>query len=319
MKKEKTKAIKWLEERYPNGVDLCYVDYRDYIEDDRNREQVLQNYDNAYEILKGDYWIIDSEIESIDYTIREYEEELGEDINDEEREEMTEWLQNNNTSNPIDELIKNTPKEYLYYDTGISVNGDTSGEEREKEAKMIAKKLKIDYDKNKRALNSILCEAYYGGQLVILFEGEIGDFLQDGKYIRFNKKYSLCVMDRGQGSGSDESIDESLLFEFVRENLHTDKGDNGYSYAYEVCGLVGGIMEDGEITNKKHKGEKVIKVLENEDRKAQREKEEKYIESWKNGKCSFGDMNMKRHKNTPYRNEYPCGNKCEECGTFWID
>ena len=33
----------------------------------------------------------------------------------------------------------------------------------------------------------------------------------------------------------------------------------------------------------------------------------------------FGDMNISRHKETPYRNDYPCGSRCEDCGTFWID
>lgn len=322
MTQEKTKGELWLEKKYPHGVELTYIDYRDSIEDDRLREEVLQNYGNAYEILKCDYWIPDNESESIDTILREYMEEIGlaskgETLDEEEEEAMSNWLYSHDTSKPIEDLLKNTPSEYLYYDTGIYIQG--GNDETEKEAKMIAKKLKIDYDKNKKVLNSLLAEAYYGGQLVILFEGKIRDFIEDGKYIRFKNNYELCIMDRGQGSGSSETIDEKLLFEFVRENIHTDEGDNGYSFSGDVCGLIHGIMEDGEITNKKKLNEKIIRVKTNEERKAQREKERQYEENWKKGKCSFGDMNMKRHKNTPYRNEYPCGNKCEECGTFWID
>ena len=120
--------------------------------------------------------------------------------------------------------------------------------------------------------------------------------------------------------GDSVKIKEPLIFEFKEKISHSDKGDNGYSFAYDVCGLVGNIMNDGVLTNKKN-NQKIIRVTTNETRKKEREREEFYIKTWNNGKgkCTFGDMNMKRHKDTPYRNDYPCGNKCSICNTFWID
>jgi hypothetical protein len=45
----------------------------------------------------------------------------------------------------------------------------------------------------------------------------------------------------------------------------------------------------------------------------------KYVKRFKEGKCSAGDMNITRHRDVFYRNDFPCGNKCPHCGTFWID
>ena len=38
-----------------------------------------------------------------------------------------------------------------------------------------------------------------------------------------------------------------------------------------------------------------------------------------NGTCTFGDMDIKRYKNTSYITKFPCGMRCSTCGTFWID
>jgi hypothetical protein len=45
----------------------------------------------------------------------------------------------------------------------------------------------------------------------------------------------------------------------------------------------------------------------------------KYARIYRQGKCTFGDMDIRRHRNVYYRNDFPCGNKCPHCGTFWID
>jgi hypothetical protein len=47
--------------------------------------------------------------------------------------------------------------------------------------------------------------------------------------------------------------------------------------------------------------------------------EAKYNHTYKKGGCTFGDMDTYRHRNVIYINNYPCGNKCKDCGNFWID
>ncbi len=325
MQDDPTEAIKWLENEYPHGIELIYIDYNDSIEDPKKREEILQKPEEAYEIIDGNDWIADAQYATINYVTEKYKKTIEtEELTEEVSEAMRDWCFEHDTSDLVKDLLKNSRDEYMYYDTGVSFeNLDYTGnQEKEivKRTKIIAKKLKIDYEKHAKDLRLMIAQAYYGGQLVILFENNISNFMEDEKYIKFYKDAEICLMDRVGGSGDGTKINETLLFEFKRENIHTDRGDNGYSYSGDVCGLVGGIMKDGVMTNKKQNA-KVIKIGTNEERKKQREKEARYIATWNNGKgkCTFGDMNMKRHKDTPYINDYPCGNKCASCGTFWID
>ena len=325
MQDDPTEAIKWLENEYPKGIDLVYIDYRDSIEDAKTREKILQNPGEAYDAIDGNNWIGDNQYETIYEIEKNYKEQNNiEEFSDETTEAIREWCFDHDTSDPIKDLLKNTRNEYMYYDTGLSFESLEYAGNTDKEIKKrtltIAKKLKIDFTKHNDVLRLMVSQASYGGQLVILFENSISNFMQDAKYIKFTEDAEICLMDRINGSGDSVKIKEPLIFEFKRENLHSDKGDNGYSFAYDVCGLVGNIMNDGVLTNKKN-NQKIIRVTTNETRKKEREREEFYIKTWNNGKgkCTFGDMNMKRHKDTPYRNDYPCGNKCSICGTFWID
>jgi hypothetical protein len=126
-------------------------------------------------------------------------------------------------------------------------------------------------------------------------------------------------MDRGNGSGHSEPIGIKLTAKFNRKNLHSDNGAPGYSFTNDVCGLTKGFMSYANIRKAK-KTDKIIEVDINPKFEAEMKREKELDKHWKEtGHCTFGDMNFKRHKNLPYRNDFPCGNKCTECGTFFID
>lgn len=44
----------------------------------------------------------------------------------------------------------------------------------------------------------------------------------------------------------------------------------------------------------------------------------KWDEDLKKGICHFADPRFKSH-DTEYINDFPCGNKCKNCGRFYID
>ena len=278
-----SEALAWLKEQYPHGVDLVYIDYCDSIESAGDREKILQAPDEWWDILDGDGWIFDNKFQAVDTIVREYSERgEGEayEITDETRDAMQDWLIDHDTSNPIKDLLKNTGREYMYYDTGLSFESLDYASDKDKEvikrAKTIAKKLRVDYAKHGARLCQMVGQAWYGGQVVILFENTISNFLENAKFIKFSGDAEVCLMDRGGGSGDSVKLSEKMLFNFKRENIHTDKGDNGYSYAYDTCGLVGGIMEDGVLTNKGNKA-RAIKIETNEEREALRARENKFI------------------------------------------
>ena len=47
--------------------------------------------------------------------------------------------------------------------------------------------------------------------------------------------------------------------------------------------------------------------------------EAEYVKTFRKGGCTAGDINISRHRDVYYINDYPCGHKCPHCGTFWVD
>ena len=67
-------------------------------------------------------------------------------------------------------------------------------------------------------------------------------------------------------------------------------------------------------------GMKPLKSTMRKSRMSEHQKQEAlYEKRFREGGCTLGDMNHKRHRNTYYINSFPCGTKCPHCGTFWID
>lgn len=51
----------------------------------------------------------------------------------------------------------------------------------------------------------------------------------------------------------------------------------------------------------------------------ERERQQKYNDTFKAGKCTFGDRDMNRHRDIQYSNVFPCGWHCPHCGMTWVD
>jgi hypothetical protein len=178
--------------------------------------------------------------------------------------------------------------------------------------------LKTDDPQTRKSVQDVVYNAGYGGDLVILFEDEIEYLLNDGNIIDFGPNTHICIMDRIQGSGHSEPLNTGISVEFNRKNLHCDEGAPGYSFSGDVCGLTKGFMDGCEIGNAKL-NENIIKIQINKEEQDRLEKEKEYEKTYKEGKCTRGDIKISRHRDTFYVNEYPCGTHCPHCGQFWID
>ncbi len=325
-------VVKRIKAEYPKGVDLVYIDYSDSFDsNDKAMEQVAQTgFIDDFEMD----WINDNQWE----TIKELKKQL---FNEEEQRQIEEdedlrcavndTFYEIDTSDPIKDLMKHTHRRYYYYDLDLEIEDSTYNDgfwDHQKEkwdtvnAKRIAKKLRISYKKHKKDLLSLVNNAGYGGRLTILFVADPMDFYGEikAKYIKFKDNYEICIMDRGNGSGNNETLNiKELIFEFKRENLHDDEGDTGYSYSGDVCGLSKGDTATFQFTNNIKKSDKIIKIQTNEEAEAYRKQEAIYEKIFKEGKCSLGDMKQSRHREIEYINDFPCGQKCKICGNFWID
>lgn len=310
-----------LETEYPNGIDLIYVDYRDSFDENLKPLQGAIQANDLY-LAMGDDPIEWGEYEAIDYILKEHftEEELNYWRENDEIQELYDFLQENDTSNPAKDLLKNTGKQMFFYDLNCYIEANDYSE-TEKDAKRkiakIAKKLKIDPLKYKEELTELVANAYYGGNLCILFYTDPAYFFtDDGKEnMLWLTDPHVCIMDRTGGSGHDVQLKTEIKLPFNRKNLFLDKATAGYSYAYDVCGLYCPAYETH--FNLAYEP-KTKKPQTNANLHADQDKYAGWDADLKKGICHFEDHRFKSH-DTIYINNFPCGNKCQKCGRFFID
>ena len=318
----------------PKTVTLGYVDYRDNFDENlecvqkaiRERE-ITPIFDEGI----NEDWLWDNEWESMKY----YVEELRMDLKSGgyEEDDIEEFLQDNedwirdiigdrNDADIIGDLLRNTSDPVMFYDLNVYI--DECGYDNELveySVKRIKKALGIlqkekKYDKD---LTMMVEQASYGGRLVIYFRKDVEDMIETKSYntIQFSNPM-VAIIDTYNGSGDNVDLEGVIVtLPYNPENVFIDKLIK-YNYTYEVCGMYGGWCD---CTGVKFVNKKYRKPIEKKKSSlyAEIEREEKYKETYKKGGCTFGDMDMKRHRNTYYINDFPCGTKCKDCGTFWID
>lgn len=215
-------------------------------------------------------------------------------------------------------------RESLFYDTGYKMdpnswNWDTH--RIEKEIDTIANTLKIDRNKYHDNLIELIENATYGGYLVIYFlEGEIDTFHEFHSAPDITIKFqepNIAVIDTEGGSGFNIFLENiTIELPYKKDHIHKDS-DIPYPYVTEICGMVSDWCKDTKvyfgiaIKNKQS--------IPNSDLNLEIEMDNDYQKTFDAGGCTFGDMHMNRHRNTIYINSYPCGTKCTDCNTFWID
>lgn len=219
----------------------------------------------------------------------------------------------------IDSLIKNVGNQVFFYDTGVSTKGyGQSPAEYRAEMKKIKKSLGVKNNIYDKELEQMLLEASYGGQLVVYFMANLYDIINEEKIpsIQF-WNMNIAIIDTYGGSGSDCFIaGYELIVPFDRSKIFFEKSIK-YNYSFAVCGMIHDWCSDTQW------GFATAKVRKKPAKKSAiqltKELNAQYDKVFASGKCSFGDMDINRHRKVEYINNYPCGNKCLDCGTFWID
>lgn len=303
--------------------DLVYVDYRESIEDPKMIEKMVKAGDTS-PLDEDSDWLMDSQWEGVKYVLDELEKEFP-DISDEDKEEIKDYLYDHDSSTPIQDLMRNTSSGYYFYSLGLTDHGMEleGGGPYEERVKAILERLKMDDPKIRKVVSEIINNAGYGGTWVMLFEDDIEDMLQEGNAISFGPKAELCLMDRWNGSGHSKALGFPLTCEFDRANLHYDCGASGYSFTKDVCGMTRGFMDGASIkTLPKNELANAVPILRSEEDERRAGIEDAREKKWRETTtCSSGDMNIERHPKDQmdYINNFPCGNKCHACGTFWVD
>ena len=327
-------VINWkkIESLLPKNVYLTYVDYRESFD---GNEQEIQD-----SIQSGSWEHIDEAIdfgdlgwEGIEYVMKELKSDLenywDEDTVDKAMkkydDQIRDYCYENDKSTPFDDLCKNTSSMVMFYDTGYEVEGDSwcwGAAKLRLQRYLLKKHLGIVsttmYDER---IEAMLQNASYGGQLVVYFHGDIKNLIfEKGTYntVKFRNAH-IAIIDTAGGSGHDTELNKcEFSLTFDAERIFVEKTIK-YNYTYKVCGMSSDWCQETDMILENTDME--LKDLPTSGLAAIQTRDKAFKEKWNNGRgeCSFGDMDITRHKNTPYINNYPCGNKCTSCGTFWID
>lgn len=320
--------ISWedLKEYLPERTSLYYVDYRDGLDD--NLEELDQAIKQAsYEPI--DELIFDWDVwPSVEYYIDQIKSDLSKDFEDEEVEQIMEeyddkirdWIYEKDDSTPLKDMLRNTRKRAILYDTGHEVDSNSfawTEEEMQEEIDGIKSALNITGDTHDKAIKGMLYNAGYGGNLVVYFTPDWSDIItKEGNVITFTNAW-IAVIDTFNGSGWYCELPKSeFSLRFDREMLTICRLVK-YSFTHQVCGMDDDWCESTGFE---------IRTVDGVDVESSKsaittlmEKDKGYEKAYKEGKCTFGDMDIRRHRGVTYSNDYPCGNRCPSCGTFWID
>ena len=320
-----------LEKIIPNKTYLYYVDRNDSLDGYEKQIQDCihnQSYEYLDEVLNDAY--SEQEWDNTKRYFKEFKSDLiskgfkkkkVKKFCKKYKDFIEDKIRENSSGDIIEDLMRNTSKMICHYDTGYEMDSNSwswNSKRINQELRDIKKFLKIknkDYDDR---IKTMICQASYGGNLLIYFElDELDKFIrtEDFNSVKF-KNAHIGIIDHHGGSGDITELNgHEFTIDYNPKNLFLEKTIK-YNWTYAIAGMVRNWCEDTIVEFSKRKQR--LKIVESETNKLL-EQEKKYNETWKKGECTFGDMDITRHKNTPYQNDFPCGNKCTSCGTFWID
>lgn len=325
------KTLNKILELIPDKTYLTYVDQNDSLSGYEKQIQECihsQSYEHLDEIVFDAY--SEQEWDSVKRYKKEFKKELiskgfkkkkVKRFCEKYDDYIDDKIRSNCADDLISDLIRNTSTIVCHYDTGYEVPSD-SWSWKEKQVKVeiaeIKKILKIknkDYDERIRLM---ILQASYGGNLLIFFNLDDLDSTirtEEINSIKF-KNAHIGIIDHYGGSGDITELNgHEFSIAFNPKNIFLEKTIK-YNWTYSIAGMVRDWCESTGVEFSKRK---MRRKVETSEINKLLEQEKKYNESWKKGECTFGDMDITRHKNTPYQNDFPCGNKCTSCGTFWID
>lgn len=308
----------------PDRITLHSTDYRDNLDEHTETLQKCLSErckDSLYE--KVDDWYMD-DFYGMDYVKDELisdmqnefdiDEDEAKDIFEEYRDEIEEEIYNRDDSDVISELLNNTNNSALFIDSGLEFNGYGNSEAEYRLDRMRIKKFfNITDSSQDKDIDMMLYQSGYGGSLRVYFNcdfKEILDAVESYKGILFDGSINIAIVNSSEGSGDHCEITGKCVLPldvFICEEVK-------YSYTHEVCGMYDDWCNS---TQYKFMNDAAPEILSNTKEYMLREDELNKV--YKSGKCTFGDMKYTRHRNTVYINDYPCGTRCLDCGTFWID
>lgn len=326
MKKEKQSWTDYV----PHSVSLYHVDYRENLDSHEDlQEQCIRRNSLAPLEEQIREWYADLEHDNLQGCLSDIRKEMEADGKSTEyvrhEEKIKDLLYERNNTDLAEELIENSAVTTMFYSLGVEAEGYVYGGCRHGESETVSLRkirwvLKLKEGQFTDELHELLANAPYGGELRIYFNAIFsrlitGDTGNDFKRIRFYGGVIVAIADSRNGSGHHVRLQTDITLPFCRDNLFVDSQVH-YSYANEICGMLNSWCDS---TRWETGMEPLESTLQKSRINEYQKQEALYEKRFREGGCTLGDMNHKRHRNTFYINSFPCGTKCPHCGTFWID
>lgn len=329
METQKKISLEQVVELLPSRVSLVYIDYRDSLDGHEEKIQECiheRNFDSLFELV--DDCFMEAEWEGLDYVLKELKDDVertfdiedAEYILEEYKDELRDEIYDRCDDDVIEDLLRNTGSLIAHYDTGYEVPGGSwnwSEAQVRLERMKLKKHLSIDHSDFDDDMDMMIRQASYGGQVLVYFHMNPRDFIniKDGvKSIQFTDA-SIGIIDHCNGSGDVMDLHgHSFVLPYNQENVFLEKTIK-YNWTYSIAGMVSSWC-DGTVY---HFETMNVGEIERSSANDLIDREKQYNKTYQSGGCTPGDMDIRRHRNVTYINDFPCGNKCKDCGTFWID
>lgn len=318
-------TLEVIKDNLQESYNLIYVDYRESLDEQMDELQnsiINGNFYNFDDKINDWYWEsrhneVNVVIDDLKITLKNngYSLDNFEDFED----IIYDMINERDNSNVFTQLLKNTSKTPIFFSLNMYIDEDLDSVKRT--LNKIKKILNIpftnkEYDKDILYLLNNRC---YGGHLGIFALPDFEDLLEN-KPMKFGGDIRLAIVDYNNGSGWHTILKNfETPYYIFNKNIFIDETFK-YNFSFAVCGMYNDWCKDCElIIDKPKETDKIINIKPNVRLASFIKNNVEYDRIFKEGGCSFGDMNIKRHRNVEYINEYPCGNRCKDCGTFWID
>jgi len=229
------------------NIQLLYADYRDKIEDAELLQKIATNEFDYFD--ECNLW--DTENESINLWIAENIEEGDDrdffDSNEELQEFIGDTLRDNDKSDYIAQVIRNSSDFIAYYDLEIEGCGDYSSEE---DIKNTIEAIQEKTGADRKTIAEICNNAFYGGNIQLMFSMSPDAYIKaknsNAEEIQFKGTFVLACADYFNGSGHSEKVNIDITLKYKAGNLYLD-ALHKYNFADCICGLMHSYFENDNI------------------------------------------------------------------------
>lgn len=311
--------------------ELICTDYRDNFDDHLDAVQDAINSQDPGaldDLVFGEGWFVETEDESVEYALDELakkvcrqfgvDEEDAEQFVEEHETEIKDEIYDRSTSRPVDEMLRYTKHPVCFYDTGVEILFEHDNEALLAANLVLIKDvLNIRTDAYDGKLALMLAQAWNGGRLVVYFREDVRRLLKIGEMTTIHfKNPAVAIIDTCDGSGDDTSLPgHEFSLTLKVENIFIDRTIK-YNYTYSVCGMDSSWCDCTRVSfSQTGDAPQVTKSTLH----MERDVEAVYNLTFRNGGCTEGDRDMRRHRGVYYSNDYPAGTRCPHCGTYWPD